>query len=234
MSRPNPLLRFFRQYDDARPRIHKWVHYFEIYHRHFARFRDEPCTVLEFGVNQGGSLEMWKHYFHDDTRIIGVDIDERCRQFAGGNVTIEIGDQEDREFLRSLVDEHGPFDVVIEDGGHEFGQQIATFEEIYPAMSPDGCFLIEDLHTSYWPDWGGGLGVAGTFIEYAKGLSDKLNAWHSKQDTFVVDDFTRTTRSMTWYDSVIVFERGEVPKPFNRRRGVDTFNIHDGQGQTGG
>lgn len=44
MPRPNPLLRYFRQHDG--PRIHKWVHYFEIYHHHFARFRDEPATIL--------------------------------------------------------------------------------------------------------------------------------------------------------------------------------------------
>ncbi|MCW2814832.1 MAG: hypothetical protein JWN84_2287 [Nocardioides sp.] len=229
MPRPNPLLRFFRQYEG--PRIHKWIHYFEIYHRHFARFRDEPVTILEFGVNQGGSLRMWQHYFHDDSKIVGVDIDERCRQFEGGNVSIEIGDQEDREFLRMLAEKHGPFDVVIEDGGHQMGQQIASFEEIYPAMSEDGCFLIEDLHTSYWPGYGGGLLREGTFIEYAKRLSDQLNAWHSKQDDFVVDRFTETTRSMHFYDSVIVFERGAMTKPRARKRGYDSFNVNDGQGR---
>lgn len=170
---------------------------------------------------------MWQHYFHDDSRIIGVDIDERCRQFAGGNVSIEIGDQEDRDFLRSLAAEHGPFDVVIEDGGHRMGQQIATFEEIYPAMSEDGCFLIEDLHTSYWPTYDGGLGREGTFIEYAKRLSDQLNAWHSRQDDFVVDTFTETTRSMHHYDSIIVFERGTVTKPASRKRGYELFDVND-------
>lgn len=229
MPRPNPLLRFFRQYDG--PRIHKWIHYFEIYHRHFARFRDEPITILEFGVNQGGSLEMWKSYFHDDTKIVGVDIDERCLQFAGGNVSIEIGDQENRDFLRALAEKHGPFDVVIEDGGHQMGQQIATFEEIYPAMTEDGCFLIEDLHTSYWPGYQGGLHREGTFIEYAKALSDQLNAWHSRTEGFEVDDFTRTTRSMHWYDSVIVFERGTVEKPYARKRGYDSFDVNDKQGR---
>lgn len=223
MTRPNPLLRFFRQHQGRQ--INKWIHYFEIYHRHFARFRETPVTMLEFGVNQGGSLQMWQHYFHDESRIIGVDIDERCAQFAGGNVTIEIGDQEDRDFLRDLAERHGPFDVVVEDGGHHMGQQIASFEEIYPRMTTDGCFLTEDVHTSYWSGYGGGLRREGTFMEYAKGLSDQLNAWHSRQDDFVVDDFTRSTRSMHFYDSVVVFERGEVNPPFSRRRGTPTFDL---------
>ena len=228
MPRPNPLLRYFRQHQGRQ--IHKWIHYFEIYHRHFARFRDEPVTVLEFGVNQGGSLQMWQDYFHPDSRIVGVDIEPRCAEFAGGNVAVEIGDQEDRDFLRGLAERHGPFDVVIEDGGHHPGQQIATFEEIYPRMTTDGCFLIEDVHTSYWPGYGGGLRRAGTFVEYAKDRYDQLNAWHSRQDDFVVDDFTRTTRSMHFYDSVIVFERGEVTPPFNRRKGVPAF---EQRGRTG-
>ena len=223
MSRPNPLRRYFRQHEGRQ--INKWVHYFEIYHRHFARFRDEPATILEFGVNQGGSLQMWQDYFHDDSRIIGVDIDERCRQFAEGNVQIEIGDQEDRTFLQSLVDRHGPFDVVIEDGGHHMGQQLATFDVIYPAMSDDGCFLIEDLHTSYWEGFQGGYRRPGTFMERAKELTDQLNAWHSRTEDFQVDDFTRSTRSMHFYDSVVVFERGVVEKPFSRRRGNVTFDI---------
>ena len=223
MPAPNPLRRFFRHHEG--PRIHKWVHYFDIYHRHFQRFRDEPVTILEFGVNQGGSMLMWQDYFHDDSRIVGVDIDERCRQFEGGNVTIEIGDQEDRVFLRDLARKHGPFDVVIEDGGHQMGQQIATFEEIYPAMTAEGCFLIEDLHTSYWPNYGGGYRREGTFVEYAKGLSDQLNAWHSREPGFEVDEFTRTTRSMHFYDSIIVFERGEVTRPFSRKRGQQIFDV---------
>jgi hypothetical protein len=43
--------------------IHKWVHYFDIYHRHFERFRGRPVVVLEFGVSEGGSLEMLRDYF---------------------------------------------------------------------------------------------------------------------------------------------------------------------------
>lgn len=227
MPRPNPLRQYFRQHEGRR--IHKWVHYFEIYHRHFARFRDEPVTIMEFGVNQGGSLQMWQDYFHADSQIIGIDLDPRCQQFEGGNVTIEIGDQEDRGFLRGLAERYGPIDVLIEDGGHHMGQQIATFEEIYPAMSPDGCFLIEDLHTSYWPRYGGGYRREGTFVEYAKGLSDQLHAWHSRSDDLVVDDFTRSTHSMHLYDSIIVFERRERTPPVSRKRGEPTFSVNDGE-----
>ena len=37
MGEGNPLEDYFR--NNKRRRIHKWMHYFEIYHRHFERFR---------------------------------------------------------------------------------------------------------------------------------------------------------------------------------------------------
>ncbi|MGZ4436894.1 MAG: class I SAM-dependent methyltransferase [Nocardioides sp.] len=220
-QKTNPLERYFRKNDKRL--IHKWVHYFEIYHRHFERFRGKKITVVEFGVSQGGSLQMWRKYFGKNAHIYGVDINPECKRFEDDKTTIFIGDQEDRDFLRQIAKETGPIDVLIEDGGHTMGQQIATFEVLYPKMHPDGVFLMEDLHTSYFPGYGGGYRREGTFWEYAKGLSDQLNAWHSREDGFKVNKFTRTTKSMHFYDSIIVFERGKVVKPHNAKTGAKSF-----------
>jgi cephalosporin hydroxylase len=217
----NPLREYFRNND--KQRIHKWTHYFDIYHRHFRRFRGKPVVVLEFGVRYGGSLQMWREYFGPKAWIYGVDIDPRCAQLDGHRTKVFIGDQEDREFLRSVVAETGPIDVVIDDGGHTMGQQIATFEEVYPHLTKNGVFLVEDVHTSYWKKFGGGYRREGTFVEYAKGLVDQLNAWHSREPGFEVDEFTRTTRSMHFYDSVVVFERAAVKRPRARITGKSSF-----------
>lgn len=208
----NPLEKFFRENEG--PLIHKWLHYFEIYHRHFERFRGKRIVVVEFGVSHGGSLQMWRKYFGRRARIYGIDIDPRCQKFEGRRTKVFIGDQEDRAFLEEVARKIGrPIDVLIEDGGHTMAQQIATFEVIYPKMAEDGVFLIEDLHTSYWEAYGGGHRRPGTFMEYSKDLLDKLNAWHSREPGLVVDDFTKTTKSMHIYDSIIVFERGQVTQP---------------------
>jgi 23S rRNA U2552 (ribose-2'-O)-methylase RlmE/FtsJ len=180
-------------------------------------------VILEFGVNQGGSLLMWRSYFGRKAMIYGVDIDPRCASLDDRRTKIFIGDQEDREFLQSIAAEIGPIDVVIDDGGHTMGQQIATFEMIYPRLCEDGVFLVEDVHTSYWDRYGGGYRKPDTFMEYAKGLTDQLNAWHSRDEAFAVDQFTRTTRSMHFYDSIVVFERGQVVKPHAEKRGTPVF-----------
>ena len=218
----DPLEQYFRT--NSGRLIAKWHHYFEIYHRHLARYRDQPVTIVEFGVFHGGSLQMWKHYFGPRARIIGVDINPDCAAFAGPQVEIVIGDQEDRSFLRHLAHRIGPIDVVIEDGGHTMRQQIHTFEELWPSVKIGGTFLIEDLHTSYWDSYGGGHRRPGTFIEYAKDLIDQMHAWHSREpDTFAAGQYTRSLKGMHIYDSVIVFDKGDVPRPRNSATGTPSF-----------
>jgi len=215
----NPLEEYFANNDNGRL-IHKWVHYFDIYHRHFAPYRGKKITIVEFGVFHGGSLEMWRNYFGPRARIIGVDIDERCRDLTGPGVEVVIGDQADPDFLRALVARVGPIDVVIEDGGHTMEQQLTTFRELWPAVRDGGVYLVEDLHTSYWSEFGGGYRRPGTFIEHAKTLIDSLNAWHSHDEaSFTVDEHTRTVRGMHVYDSIIVFDKAAVEAPRDVMRG---------------
>ena len=56
-------------------RIRKWIHYFDIYERHFRRFKDTQPAILEIGVFGGGSLSMWQDYFGKKSQIVGIDID---------------------------------------------------------------------------------------------------------------------------------------------------------------
>ena len=58
--------------------IDKWMHYFPIYERHLAPWRNKTLTFIEIGVFKGGSLQMWRHYFGEQALIVGVDIDPRC------------------------------------------------------------------------------------------------------------------------------------------------------------
>jgi len=218
----NPLLEYL--HNNPGRLIDKWVHYFDIYHRHLAQFRGRPVTLVEFGVLHGGSLQMWKRYFGPQARIIGVDINPLCRSLVEEQVAIYIGDQGDRTFLRRLADEVGPIDIIIEDGGHFMGQQIATFEEMFFRMSEVGLYFTEDMHTSYWARYGGGMRRAGTFVEYAKDLIDRLHAWHTEDpNALSVDDFTLQTGGLHFYDSVLVIERRPVEPPQRIKTGKPSF-----------
>jgi cephalosporin hydroxylase len=198
--------------------IHKWKHYFPIYERHLAPFVNRSVVLLEIGCGDGGSLQMWKRYLGPHAQIVGIDIESRCAEFEDDQIAVRIGSQDDPAFLESVVAEFGPLDIVIDDGSHVQAHVAASFALLYPGLSKNGVYLVEDLHTAYWPDFGGGLGRPDTFIEIAKSLIDELNSDHFR-DADAVTEFTRTTHAMCFYDSVIVFERGLYTKKWAPRIG---------------
>jgi len=218
----NPLAEYF--FDNPGRQIHKWHHYLEIYHRHFAAFRGKSPVVVEIGVQHGGSLQMWREYFGPGCRVVGIDIDERCRMFADQDTTILIGDQGDRAFLAGVRLQVPHIDILIDDGGHTMAQQIATFEELYAHIQPHGVFLCEDMHSSLLSRFGGGVRRAGTFLEYGKALVDGLYAWHSQEPQLLgVNRFTETTHSLHFYDSVLVIEKRLLEKPRRSKTGMPSF-----------
>jgi hypothetical protein len=207
--------------------IDKWKHYFEIYDRHFSRYRGKEVHLVEFGIFQGGSLQMWKNYFGPQAKIYGVDINPHCKQLEEDQVEIFIGDQEDRTFLKSLAAKIPKIDILIDDGGHTMKQQICTYEELFPHVDKNGVYLCEDMHTSYWTDYDGGYKRAGSFIEYTKNFIDEINAWHS-QDTSRLDvsEFTRSAHSLHFYDSILVVEKRPIEKPSHSRTGTASIPIY--------
>lgn len=201
----NPLWEYFSKNGDRL--IHKWCHYFDVYHNHFHRFIGEPVTILEIGINHGGSLQMWKHYFGPKAKIYGIDVNPKCRAFEEDQIKILIGDQGDREFLRNVKTSLNSLDIIIDDGGHTMSQQTITFEELFSCVNESGIYLVEDMHTSYWPQYGGGYRKKDSFVEYSKNLIDQLNAWHSKTPELSVSGFTRSTTGIHFYDGMLVIEK---------------------------
>lgn len=189
--------------------IHKWAHYFPVYERHFSWFRNKSLTFLEVGVFKGGSLAMWQRYFGPLAKIVGIDINPDCRSHEQPGLSIRIGDQSDSGFLASIVDEFGVPDIVLDDGSHRMDHIAATFAFLYPMMPKNGIYMVEDLHTAYWEEYGGGLHKDDTFINFAKDCVDRVNASHTR-GAVVPDLISKQTFGISFYDSVVVFEKGDV------------------------
>ena len=202
--------------------IHKYMHYFDVYDRHFSKYRGTDVHVVEFGVSHGGSLRMWKDYFGDKAKIYGVDINPNCKQLEEEQVEIFIGDQEEREFLKTIAESVPRVDILIDDGGHTMKQQINTFEELFSHVQDDGVYLCEDIHTSYWDEFEGGYKRKGTYIEYSKDFIDYINAWHSREPKKLsVSDFTRSAHSLHYYDSILVIEKKPMEEPYSVKMGTE-------------
>jgi 23S rRNA U2552 (ribose-2'-O)-methylase RlmE/FtsJ len=217
----NELEQYFEKNDKRL--INKYQHYFDVYDRHFSKYKGQEITIVEIGVFQGGSLQMWRSYFGPKAKIWGIDIDTRCKLLEEENTNIIIGSQEDENFLESIYDITGPIDILIDDGGHTQKQQITTFNILFDKIKDDGVYLCEDVHTSYWLSYGGGHKRKGTFVEFAKNLIDKLNAFHSEENNLQVDSFTKSAKSIHYYDSIVVIEKGIITKPSSKMTGVYSF-----------
>lgn len=204
--------------------IHKWSHYFDIYERHFSKYRDEPIVLLEIGIFHGGSLQMWKDYFGDQVQIIGVDINPECKSLEEERISIHIGSQSDRKFLRELKSKIPKVDILIDDGGHNMKQQIITFNELYDHVKEDGIYLCEDTHSSYILEHGGGLRRRGTFIEFSKKLVDHLHAFHSREKRFGVTPYTESMDSIHFYDSIVLIEKKKRKAPKDLKSGKQSYD----------
>ncbi len=156
--------------------IDKWQHYFPIYERHLSRYVNTPVLVLEIGCGAGGSLQVWRKYFGPHARIVGVDNRPECQAFEQQGIAVRIGDQSDPGFWSRFLSEFGAPDVVVDDSSHEMRDVITSFRCLYHALDERGVYIVEDMHTAYWPEFGGGLRREGTFIELSKALIDALNA----------------------------------------------------------
>jgi hypothetical protein len=134
--------------------------YLAAYQEHFSGRRTEVTTVLEIGVggygdvDKGGeSLRMWAEYF-PNAMIHGVDIHNKSAIDTTRIKTHE-GSQIDADFLDRLMQKTGAPDIVIDDGSHVNEHIIFTFEHLFPHVRPGGFYVIEDLATSYMPEYGG-------------------------------------------------------------------------------
>jgi len=203
--------------------IDKWINYFSVYEKWFAPYRGKDIVFVEVGVQNGGSAQMWKHYFGKSAHIVGIDINPACKQVEEEQITVEIGSQEDPDFWAAFREKYPRVDILLDDGGHTMNQQITTFREMFPHIEDGGLYMCEDCHTSYWKDFGGGLHEPDSYIEFTKNLIDQLNAFA----TSAAGTQTYNTLNMSgihFYTSMVVVEKNKSPfrRPFNLRLGKTT------------
>jgi SAM-dependent methyltransferase len=207
----------------------KWDPYFDVYETWFSKFRNKSPRVLEIGVQNGGSADMWLEFFGQGTQLVGVDIDPRCLQHAKKDLHVVIGDQGSENFWQDFFKVHSqPFDIVIDDGSHRMHDMKLTFAMVNQHVADGGIYLIEDTHTAYWnndtifPDIptgalkNHGLYNPNNVYEFTKMAADVLNKEHIESykdrieqlDQLVVSLF-KNVKSLHYYNSMIVFEIGK-------------------------
>ena len=145
------LLQHWQSYNGARG-LDRWLEYANAYSHHIPSPLGRTSTVrmLEVGVQSGGSAVAWKTCYGTLLRYVGVDIDPRCARSRNesAGVFVEIGSVFDNAFLKEVCRRHGPFDVIIDDGGHTAAMVKATISALFDddsCMAPHSVYVVEDL-----------------------------------------------------------------------------------------
>ncbi len=220
--------------------LDKWLQYADAYEKHLPKpiFHPEnskkerkEIRLLEIGVQSGGSLIGWKRYYGDNSTIVGIDIDPRCARstMPWENIFVEIGSQLDKYFLWSVCRKYGPFNVIIDDGGHSAKMIITSIRAMFPnetcisSLEGDSIYAIEDLHTS----------VMKRYFQNHKEFSHDLigeafRAMHSKyserpEESHESSIFRQNITSVHLYDSLAFFGKGRQTPLVRRSTGSDSF-----------
>jgi ubiquinone/menaquinone biosynthesis C-methylase UbiE len=181
----------------------KWVHYFDIYEKHLNKFVGKDIFILEIGVCNGGSLQIWKKYFGDKCKIVGIDNDPYT-EYEEERIIVKIGSQNNVEFLNEVISEYGTPDIIIDDGSHIQSDILQTLSVLYPVLNPGGVYIIEDTHTAYMHEYGGGISVP---FNINTVLS---RSCHDPTVEFISEPYTQSIPhldSICFYNSVTVLEK---------------------------
>ncbi|MDR2554006.1 MAG: class I SAM-dependent methyltransferase [Fibromonadaceae bacterium] len=209
---------------------HKWIHYFFIYDSIFKRFleKEKPIKMLEIGVQNGGSLEIWKKYLPQGSIIHGLDIDKKCQLLKfSEDIFFHLGNATDFNFMEKTFGDT-QFDVIIDDGSHVCKDVIQTFKYLFPKMKSGGCYIVEDMHTSYWKRFGGRIYGKKSSIEYFKNLIDcgvnrdyvqcdffsKIKSKIHKQYNSDLE-ILKNISQISFFDSICSIDKFYEPKDFS-------------------
>ena len=198
------LIDIFKTNND-RP-ISKWLNYFEVYERYLEKYRDKSINFLEIGVQGGGSLQMWKKYFGTNSKIVGIDIGPNTK-FEEDQIFVEIGNQSDEDFLKKVIEEYGPFDVIIDDGSHVQSDVLNSFFFLYPTLNRGGTYIIEDTHTAYFKIFQGGIKSETNSISIFSNFVHDMNVEYMEEP---FNPVLKDLFSMSFYNSMVVFEKENI------------------------
>jgi hypothetical protein len=203
-------LGYFSDYParSAKRALFKMAHYLPAYGALLGGWQGRDVSFLEIGVYKGGSIRMWRDFFGRSSKLTFLDVDPACKALALPGTVVRIGDQADPDFLNEVGGIRGPFDLIIDDGGHMMNQQITSFSTLWPHLKDGGLYVVEDTHTSFWPGFGGGYREPSSFIEFAKDLIDRMHSWYTDQDDlFPLHPMAREIGEIRFLDSLVVIRK---------------------------
>lgn len=158
----------------------KWTLYLSIYESLFSTRRLAPLALLEIGIQNGGSLEIYSKYFQNAKLFLGCDINPDCAKlrYEDERIRVIVGDANSAEAYGQIVGHCDAYDVIIDDGSHKSSDIVHSFARYFGHLNIGGIYIVEDLSCSYWMEYEGGLYDPLSSMAFLKSLADVVNHEH--------------------------------------------------------
>ena len=203
MKEKYQLTELYKHYLDSPLRSVKHSSYFLTYENLLEQYRNKQIIFVEVGIHNGGSLFMWRNFFGDSARIIGVDLNPNAKELEKYGFEIFIGNQGENSFWKNFYKEVGKVDILLDDGGHTYEQQINTVNNSVNYINDGGMIIVEDTHTSYFRNFG--YPSRYTFTKWAHKISDNINA-RSEKVSIKNPKFKDAIYSIEFFESIVSFK----------------------------
>jgi hypothetical protein len=98
------------------------------------------------GYRPGNSLRAWREFFPKAV-IYGADVQPDTQFADEERIVTFLCNSTDPAEVEAMMNRalHKRFDIIIDDGSHYAGDQIATLRNLFPRLHPGGTYVIEDL-----------------------------------------------------------------------------------------
>ena len=133
-------------------------HYEYLYGQFLGPLRFSEINFLEIGLGcdmpygPGKSITLWKEFF-TKASVSVLEFNEKCAQkFVNEVKNVFTGDQSNFDVLNN-IGKYGPYDVIVDDGGHSRKQQVNSLIGLWPFVKSKGFYVIEDIFTSFMPSY---------------------------------------------------------------------------------
>lgn len=207
----------------------KFVSYLTTYERFLNTRKNSISSILEIGVQNGGSLEIWAKYFDKTPCIVGVDINPACSnlRFDDSRIKFVLGSTLEQKTYKRIAEISPTYDLIIDDGSHFATDIVSNFLLYYPLLKEGGLFIVEGMHASYWEEYGGGLHNQRAAHSFFKLLTDAMHREHYRPEdnagrlfqTWMksqsMSEFINANPiySVTFLDSLVIIEKTSSAHP---------------------
>jgi len=121
---------------------HKYYKYYESY---FFEKKNDQLDILEIGTFKGNATAAFYFYFKN-ANIISVDIFPDLIRYESKRIkNFFLDNSQENQIEKKILSQNLTFDIIIEDAGHYYKDQIISLFILFRSLKKKGIFVVEEL-----------------------------------------------------------------------------------------